>query len=268
MRIRPYILYGETTLGNIKAAVRQILREWSDAWGLSGSSLTMLEPVTEFAEGEGSECVLAYETGDDKWVLFVQDRELFEETGSLLLHDNRIRPRQGSFKDSVAADIVMQALAELACRLSGRNPDERISPVETTVRQRLAPMASLTGAGILRLQIHIADSTMQAWIPAQLAQSLAATDAVMVDQDGGLDPLFPVGKALSRQAVPVSVTLGNIELTLDAFCSLQEGDVIRLDEGLSERALVAFAHSETACKGFLGQKNGNLAVQIDSLIEI
>jgi flagellar motor switch/type III secretory pathway protein FliN len=268
MQIRPYILYGQTALENIKISARRLLQDWADDWGISGVSLSAVQPVAEFGEGDSPESVLAYEIDDEKWMLFIQDKALLEDMGSWLLHDSRIRPRQGLFKDSVVADIVMHALAELACRLSGSHVSDRRSPVESTLRQHISPVTNLSGTGIVYLKVSISDSTMRLWVSAELAQALAAADAVTVDQDSGLDSLIPAAKALGGQRVPVQVTLGNAELSLDALCSLQVGDVIRLDEGLNEPARVAFAQSETACKGFLGQKNGNLAIQLDSLVEI
>jgi flagellar motor switch/type III secretory pathway protein FliN len=268
MQVRPYILYGQTALENMEISARRLLQDWADDWGMSGVSLSAVQPVIGFGEGGSPESVLAYKIDDGKWALFIQDKELFEDMGSLLLHDNRVRPRQGLLKDSVVTDIIMQALAELACRLSGSDVSDRSSPVESTLRQHVSPLTNLSGSGIVYLEVRISDSTMRLWISAQLAQALASADAVAVDQDNGLDSLIPAGEALGGQTVPVQVTLGNAELTVDALCSLQVGDVIRLDESLNEPARVAFAQSETACKGFLGQKNGNLAVQLDSLVEI
>jgi flagellar motor switch/type III secretory pathway protein FliN len=266
MQPRLYTLYGHTALEKIKAAMQGSLQAWLDAWDIPDAdlSLTMLAPLSEVQAGDDAETVLAYKTTPEKWVLFVRTRELLENIGSLLLHDNRLRPRQGSIEDGLVGEIVIEALGDLAARFSG----ERIAgiPAQSTVGQFALPAMRMPGSGVLCLQIGMRDFVMNLWISAELVRPSIFGGKMHKESDG--EPaLFPAAEALGRQTVPVQVMLGNAELTLDALCSLQVGDVIRLDENLSAPSRVAFAQSGVACKGFLGQKNGNLAVQLDSLVD-
>jgi flagellar motor switch/type III secretory pathway protein FliN len=82
------------------------------------------------------------------------------------------------------------------------------------------------------------------------------------------NPMLPKLKdVLSTQTICVTAKLGDVKLTLGDLMSLQVGDVIKIDKPITESLQIVSTAGAVVCYGTLGQKEGQLALNLVSNYE-
>lgn len=273
MKVKPYILYGQSTMEAVHTRLSDCLFSWRREWGLPEE--TTLSDVESGAGAEfkrkladGSGLFLGVAGNNELWVLFFLAEPVLGCLGAMLLNDRKSGSGYGGVTPSeIQNELAKCCLGDLAMEIMKQKEHgdlviNRLLPPlnEHSIYKELRP-----GAGAVNFRISFGND---------LEVDACASPAVAVKNDGhvsfesgGEGMLHSRQEALGGEKVQAKVVLNDIELTLDALGSISVGDVILLDQSIDEPCVVMFERSELRCKGFLGKKNEKLAVKVDSLMK-
>ncbi len=111
-------------------------------------------------------------------------------------------------------------------------------------------------AGTLVLELEEAQA--RALLESQAPALLAATAASAAPATRKTS----IAVALAGRGIELRAMLGGVELSLRQLQSLRVGDVVPLEHRLDEPALVESTAADPLCRGWLGQQDGHVAVEM------
>lgn len=269
MKVKPYILYGQSTMDAVHARLSDCLFSWRREWGLpEETALLDVESGVEFKRelADGSGLFLGVAGKQELWVLFFLAEPVLGCLGAMLLNDRKIGSGYGVTPSEIQDELAKCCLGELAMEIMkqkeyGDPVINRLPPPlnEHSIYKELRP-----GAGVVNFRISFGNDLE---IDACASPAVVKNDGHVSFEPVGEGMLYSCQEALGGEKVQAKVVLNDIELTLDALGSISVGDVILLDQSIDEPCVVKFERSELRCKGFLGKKNEKLAVKVDSLMK-
>lgn len=258
MTIRPYRLFGATEQ---QASLRQVgarLSTWASDWMVPRDIEPLVEivPIASVPTNE-----MYWElagAGETPFVAVGYGRTLSWQIPGLLFGDNLETSKQ------VADNSVLDALA---CRMV-RDLAERLLVASGVPNPKSPhfwsgiPPVDMDKPGIACLAMKC---SLKAGITISLLLWSETIDAWANDIETHTGkPVVPVTRAIDRERVDVDIVVGEGELTIEELGTLAVGDVIPLGRKLSEEVAVRLATGAPLCKGFLGDMDGRMAVQVTS----
>lgn len=270
MKVKPYILYGQSTMDDVHVRLSDCLFSWRREWGLP-EEITLLNVESgaqfkqELADRPG--LFLSAAGKSELWVLFFLAEPVRGCLGSILLNDRKIGAGYGGVTPSeIQNELAERCLGELAMEIMKQKEyvDLDINKLSPPVNEHSIYEELRPGAGAVNFRISFGNDLE---IDAYASSAVVRNDGHVRFESGGEGMLHSCKEALGGEKVQAKVVLNDIELTLDALGSISVGDVILLDQSVDEPCVVKFEHSELKCKGFLGKKNEKLAVKVDSLMK-
>lgn len=267
MKVKPYILYGQSAMDDVHMRLSDCLSSWRGEWALSEEIVLVdVESGAPFRPERFDRPGLFLSVAGKKelWILFLLTESVLACLGSMLLNVRRVGAGYGG--SGIEDELVARCLGELAMEMMKQNEYDdlvvdKLSPSinENSIYEELKP-----GAGAVNFRMSFGNDLE---IDAYASPAVVGNDGYIGFESVGEEILRSCKEALGEEKVQAKVVLNDIELTLEALGSISEGDVILLDQSIDEPCVVRFEHSELKCKGFLGKKNEKLAVKVDSLLE-
>ena len=267
MVIRPFELYGSLHYDFIRDRLDSQLEELKKRWAvdlrLEIGSVVPAEISANSFLVQGY-CPLR---NPEAWVGICADQIAFNEIGAGLLNDSRIGSRLDINSAHVTHELVNAFLKDIVgATLSEANEDLNggIGGSELFTRF-FETKAYYPGCGIIELRFSVSDSEqVRFFVSRNVVRGLL--DGFSVEHRTVLGNLQSVHKSLENQQVQIQVMLDGIELSLDSLNSIGIGDVIRLDNALDSTCEIVFKNSDVKCAGYIGKKDGKLAVSVVSEI--
>ena len=260
MSIRPFMLYGESELERAREAVTAALERWRRQWLLVGASagvsgVSACEAGGRNRQRQGSGILSTH--SDDRWCFFNVEPGRVAQLGALLLGADTLDPHR--LEGSVASDLVVDALGELGQTLCGRIDEETGGEA---IPSSLPVLASEPGSGCLGAGLRIGHERIDCILsPGAVGAFINRVPATERKVARGIG-LTALREAIRGQKVRLHARLGVPELALDAVMTLREGDVIRLEEHLSEPSTLICGAATLGCSGYLGARDGQRAVRL------
>jgi hypothetical protein len=263
--VTPIVLLGDTRKRVIGEYVRAGVERWRRAWADDPKPRIAVDVSgTESLVGRWSShsCFQANSARGATLCLFVAPRclpAIAGLRGSVLDATNRRHD-----PDTLAAGIEFEALQRLARELLGGTRTEMTSfermtlPIPAAIRQLGAarcPVASIT--------LGEAEATFSIALSPVFVSSLLPTR-----NDSPRDErVEPRRSAVAEQVVGVEAVLGHAEVSIRDLALLAVGDVIVMDESLSDPGSLQIEGGERVCRVALGQLDGRRAVQFRGKIQ-
>jgi hypothetical protein len=263
--VTPIVLLGDTRKRLIAEYVRAGVERWRRAWADDPKPRIAVEVSgTESLVGRWSShsCFQANSARGATLCLFVAPRclpAIAGLRGGVLDAGNR-QPAL----DTLAAGLELEALQRLARELLGGARTEMTSfermtlPIPAAIRElgtASCPVASIT--------LGEAEATFSVALSAVFVASLLPTRNDF-RQDERVEPRRA---AAAEQSVGVEAVLGHAEVSIRELALLAVGDVILMDESLSDPGSLQIEGGGRVCRVALGRLDGRRAVQFRGKIQ-
>lgn len=269
---RPLRAWREDQRLAVQAFFQQLAADWHRDWGLAGPSPAV--PAGPADEGGGHEeadalpCVAwrhiptpagartpaAFPPADTAVADGRPSHSALSDLCKALFGDAEPQP------GSAALELAHRAWDDWWLRLNRRarlpqampRPGSRTSDWWSGKLQVRLPWCTGT------LALELEDAQVHALLEHQAPALLAATPA----------PAAPAARktsvavALAGRGIELRAMLGGVELSLRQLQSLRVGDVVPLEHRLDEPALVESTAADPVCRGWLGQQDGHVAVEM------
>ncbi|NEX63033.1 FliM/FliN family flagellar motor switch protein [Noviherbaspirillum galbum] len=268
MTCRPFLLLGKGALRAVNDRIEGIVRSWCDDWGIAHHSMAVLcERAWEVSTGLPGQGWEAADTRLPGAARVHASPDAASALRGLLFGEDAIDPVVASVADvaeDLASQVAREAARDLGRRLGGgQHACERLVPCDAPGR---CPHAS--GDVLARIILGEADGHHAAsWLvllPAgQLDALLGRDPPIAAPGAGGKAPAL---ESFSSAPVPLPVRISEFEIDLGNLASLSVDDVIRLPRQAAQPLDVLAADGEILCGAYLGKVDGQMAIEIASLI--
>jgi flagellar motor switch/type III secretory pathway protein FliN len=257
MKSRPFRLYGESDAAKVLDHSRSVVRAWVECWTAQGASAGSLEArLLDVAVAPAQ-----------NWLHLASDIEhqfglqaegdwaggLPELLYGAVCGDSR-RDQPGvlekEFLDLLLADLAAQFL---------KRPASADSLPQSLTSAAISAEANLPGAGFMVVRISVT-AVHHLWflMNSQLVDSIVGA----IDRRASRTTTVSPVQAIGNRRVTLELAVGGGELTIDELSSLAVGDVIPLDRKLNDEINVCLNSDAPICRGYLGVKQGKVAVQL------
>ena len=264
MNITPYIFYKKSEREVLREVVLNALRQWDSEWGTACQTFsvelfelsTLPQTNTEIrAQNLDSEHI-QYRTDETRWCIFSVSAENKDRLVSMLLN----QPLEALPKKTngiVLDELFKHATHDLVERIAQKTETDSPSTVDTIVD--VPASAYKNGSGCLMFEICLAD----------IRFSLVVSGAVLLDhladQRKSLTSPEELGALVGVCAdhiVPIHLKIGTAEVKLADIVTLEVGDVLTLDQKLSDpvKLVISEKSAEHAC--LIGKVGAQKAVRI------
>lgn len=238
MAVRPFRLCTAADQAAFTARATLAFSAWADEWlGTAAEAALSCAPLMAVAPEDDAAWLRVQGAAGTVWIAADQVRAV---TAWLFG-----TPQASG--GGLAATAAQAGLNALALRLAQ-------APAGEAALRAPAPLHLLEpGRAVLRACIEFAEAELV------LLAELPAPERAMAPLN---EPLGGLGSALGTQEVRLQAWLGEAELELRALRTLAVGDVLRLNRKLDEPVELEVNHQRVPCRGYLGARDGSLAVEI------
>ncbi|MFG0227316.1 FliM/FliN family flagellar motor C-terminal domain-containing protein [Achromobacter sp. 413638] len=235
--------------GRVADTLRESLRDWCEQWGAEFAALRV-EPEAFDRPPSTDPVWLALSDGADQGGVWMAHSDVATRAlGAALCGD-------------AEGDVVARSGGAM---LAGAGRRAALALAEA-LRQAQAWHAidSAPGAlpeGVARGGLMMSVRLGQARLPLALSAGAAQRLAGRVRGKGA--PLAPLQQAIGQRAVRLNVTLRPVRLEIGGLCSLSIGDVVALDHGLEEPAMLRAQDATAVAEVHLAKIGPHKAIRLD-----
>lgn len=262
MNVRPYVIYGESQLTELGDHIERAFRRWINEWFvLPRNDVRVMvrdNGYLDYLCAQSGQNVVQF-SSSDCWCAIANSVSDFNELASSLLGNEMPLTHEHDGSDFVIEGVLAGAIEDLFKLVTdglSSNQDAFMMDVSRNVPKEV----SEKGSGCVAVLLSLNDVSLNLLCSAELVRQLLA-DTDFEPAPSNSRDLISLSQALSRRRVVGSVRLGTAELTIEDLLSIQEGDVLSLEEKLNSPAILSFG-GKNAFKVLLGKKGDKVAVRI------
>ncbi len=283
MNVRPFFLLGATQLSLLKESLVGDLTDWAFDWfngevDIECKEVFVLESVSDDSSQETFFRVKDPTGG--QWAIFPSSPAIVERLCSQMLYtldmqsnisqDISVRARSAS----LVTGIVRESLMDLSRRIMNCSGMDGVDlDEEGTLKSCIPGDTFKQGKGVLQVNIQLNDVLLSVCFPVvPLLEARQCSLQLTLEEDESGKTLSTtvlhalLKEALADKPIMAEAILGGAELSLGELVALKVGDVIQLDQSLSEPLTLEFDQSPTKFKGYLGQQQGRLVLQVADIL--
>ncbi len=259
---RPFHLIPRRELDALRDALTRRLTAWSSAW-LASQAPCRIHAVEVFepdAQGDEKGLVGFYKIGHGHWCAILRPSATSAALASVLFGSETSTSR-GDEDAALVKEVAEEALDDLA-RTFLVSPEIVSVELESGEKDGLPDSASRPGAGSVRIALDVGGLSLDMVVSHAVLRGHVASSSGA--SKGTQQPLYPLQKALGKELVTATLTLGSVEISVQDLVSLQVEDVLALDRSVDEPAALKFDDSPLCCEAYLGGLDGKKAVRVVS----
>lgn len=256
---RPFKLYGASVEAKVLDSVRTVVREWTESWTAAPasniSSNARLVGVTV-----ASATNWRYLASDAEHHFGINTEGDWESGVAELLYGSPCSDIRDNHSGNLAPELLNAMFADLAARFLRMPASARPHSIPM-VSTALSAEAGKPGAGFMAIRASVTER-LHLWLllSPQFINSVEGTH----DRKASRPNLVSPAQAIGSRRVRLRLELGTGEVTIEELSSLAIGDVIPLDHKLNDEINMFISGDTPVCRGFMGTKNGKVAVQLSS----
>lgn len=273
MKAVPYKIINELELALIDNTLSQVVDEWQKSfypqaeWRLRTESIDRSDRIQADDQGvlyeittETNYVLAAYLDLDTRkeWISALLPEQ---ETDSAILRDES-SDKLSALESQLIEELLLRLVLRCAIALGWNQESASIRCITETdnLSQSIKPGSPV-------ILTHISDhdvGDMTILIPFEIINDfLNASFSAESEQKDQQGPVFEsLETAVRSNKVSLEIQLGSLELSIGKLTTLSEGDVIRLEQKLSDPVNVRIGKNKILT-GILGAQNGSKAVQIN-----
>jgi flagellar motor switch/type III secretory pathway protein FliN len=257
MTSRPFRLYGESDSTKVLDYSRSVVRAWSECWIAQVASDTPIEARLLDVAVAPAQNWLHLASDIDHQFGFQMEGDLATDLPKMLYGGtcDDSRSNQSGILDKELFDSM---LADLAARFL-KKPVMADTLPDSLTSAAISAEVKLPGAGFMLARVSVT-SVHHFWIlmNSQFIDSILGASDRRASRTTTVSPI----QAIGNRPVTLELAVGTGELTIDELSSLAVGDVIPLDRKLNEEINVCINSDAPICRGYMGVKQGRVAVQL------
>jgi len=257
MKSRLFRLYGASVEDKVLNYARSVVHAWAESWtghGVSDSAPGARLLDVSVASGQNwrhlvsdTEYQLGINTEGD-WVGGIPE----------ILYGSVCAESRHSHTGVLAQELLDSMFVDLAMR-SLKSPASTEPRPEHLITAPMNAEAMLPGAGFMVVRISVT-TTHHLWLlmSPQFIDSIVGT----IDRKPSKTLMVSPVQAIGGRRITLQLAVGSGEISIEELSSLAVGDVIPLERKLNEKINVCISGDRPVCSGFIGVKQGKVAVQL------
>jgi hypothetical protein len=268
---KPYRLVGKRDVSSVRSKLSDLIGFWSKDWlGVSGS--VSVEMISSYPEEEmlfEQEGVELYQADDEKWCMLAGTDFIRNNWDSAFFHVSERHASQTRLERSfLGPQIAMKAFSNLAARLLGKENQVDTRPDREHLTQLLSKSKTPGIEGAVAI-FSFAETSFRLIWSADIVLGYLENNSIQNNEITKKN-IVPIKNGLARQKLSATVYLGSTELSLEDMANLNVGDVIRLDQKVSDLPKFVIDGNKVSFSGYLGKQEDIKAFKLhdaDALVE-
>ena len=257
MTSRPFRLYGATDSSKVLDHARTTVRAWLERWTAQGVSENTTEVrLLNVAVAPAQNWI--HLASDINHQLGIQLEGDWVRALPRIIYGGVCGDSQLNQSGSLEKELFDSMLADLATRFVHQSElTDGLSQTLTTTE--ISTEVNRPGAGFMMVRVSVTtDHHIWLMMSPQYVEPILEVSDRKVSQSVTVSPVLAIG----NRRVTLELAVGTGELTIEELSSLAVGDVIPLDRKLNEEINVCIASDMPFCRGYMGVKQGRVAVQL------
>jgi len=257
MKPRPFRLYGASVETKVIDYARSVVQAWAESW--TGHVVSDSTPEARLLD--------VAVASSQNWRHLVSDTEHQfgintegDWVGGIpeILYGSVCADPRHDQSGVLAQELLDSMLADLAMRAL-KLPTSAERRPEPIISAPINAEAKLPGAGFVAARISVT-TTHHLWL-LMSPQFIDSIDKATDRKPSRTTMISPI-QAIGGRRVTLQLAVGSGEISIEELSSLAVGDVIPLDRKLNEKIDVCINGDMPVCSGFMGAKQGRVAVQL------
>jgi len=255
---QPYKLYGSTEIKKLEKIIIVMTNRWFKEWSGSEKKIQSIEIISKIEDVSIFDDLynMSY-CNDDIRIMLAIEKELYQNFPDIILPVNH---RVSHGQSSMVKEIMDELFSDLVrpyVKLSGF---KNIDKTPLTAEVNIGSEFDLPGNnGALLIKICFEQGFIFLRLPYDILKELNLNSVNDTERKLSLSKR---GNCEIKGSVKLTVKVGSAEVDFGSIISMQKGDVIRLDNKITDKMDVVTSDGSFICKAFLGKKNNNKAVKV------
>ena len=264
MHVRPFRLLGASACSRLEAQLAPVLQAWRTDWmpassaGITATLRVQPLDLVHAAPRATVEAAVLHSAPDAGACLLLkatsQRRALAVEW-----IPGTDRARQLSTPSPMSEALAERALDALQVRLLGARVGLGAQALPMAELDALLAAWGRAGSGAASVVITLGACVLSFVVDGQRA-AVAAGETQPKAAQGGLAPRQA---GVSNARLRLRAQLGHASLAIESLCTLQPGDVLRIDQRLDAPLVLATERGEPVCRGHLFSVQGRRAIVVE-----
>lgn len=272
MQVRPYIIFGKKDISAISTAIENVLSLWWEKWFASGEAtadVTAVENAFEshFNQTESDEngLMLDCRTNNNEACSIFYTEQLLQQLVYRATGNHIPGVSHRWHRHSVEAKLARKILRDLAMMFLEPMANKEIATELLSCDELKFSSQSVSrpvkGYGDIVITIRVQENSFYMMLPFPAVCRLSSFNRPEAPRSA----LSPRRENIGQGKLKVQVTAGEAELQLSDLVGLARGQVVRLNLKPGQAFSLESADTHVKiCDAYLGQRQGNKAIQLVS----
>ncbi|MDH5228901.1 MAG: FliM/FliN family flagellar motor switch protein [Gammaproteobacteria bacterium] len=262
MDFKPNLLLGKRHLLRLDELASLALARWSQHWAFSSVEVQAAQLIPIAAVEEDLQSAKSYRYCPDQadhwcYVSIQNEENLFSLLTTILPTYGPTTSKVVAPTGAITEKMLISLLDDLVRRLV--YPDQHPSGI--AFDNSNSDFACLYSNGLVKIDVHHQQQPLYTfYVGPYLTRHL--TPIKDVDPHRVMPPLKSLNEAIQHQTIRLCLQLGTANLSLEDIQHIQVGDVIKLDNPISNQVLLGVADNFVTICATLGARQGQKAMKL------